>query len=323
MADKLNISRATARLALQELEKSGTIERIPSKGAFISTKTKQRKLRLALLFPETDISLNVLDYANWAASSEIQRGIINACSVNNATLTFQHVPVNSDPKEYAQSLLHEYDGALFIGGQLRCLKTKLQELHFPYFTLSDDEYYRIDYDRTEICERAAKYLQTCGCQNINVLAGETTSVSFPEKLESIRKHFKVLHSKIIISGTSEDECYEVLKKTLPEDVSKLPDAFFCFTQVIPFALLRLAQERGWSVPEDFMIMGYANNLEIRPTTPTLTYVKIPYFEMGRKGTEILIKSITNGTHIPLETNIKAELIIGKTTYNKPTTGEEK
>jgi DNA-binding LacI/PurR family transcriptional regulator len=74
-----------------------------------------------------------------------------------------------------------------------------------------------------------------------------------------------------------------------------------------------------------MILGYANNMDIRPTEPTLTYIKVPYFEMGRTGTEILIRSIVNCTPTPEREYVSAELIIGNTTRkkNKIINGEEK
>jgi DNA-binding LacI/PurR family transcriptional regulator len=319
LAEKLKISRATARLALQELEKAGTIDRIPSKGAFISTKKKQRKLRLALLYPEAEISLNNLNYANWAASSEIQRGALSACGKNNTTLTFQHVPINSDTDEFVKNLIMEYDGALFIGYQLKKLKQSLREQQFPCFTLSEEDQYKIIYDRDEICEIAAKHLYTCGCRNIHAITGNLNGPSFVQKINKFREIFDLPENNVIEISMDEENCYNELKRLIPEDSARLPDAFFCTTQIIPFALLRLAQERNWRVPEDFMIMGYGNNMEIRPTNPTLTHVKIPYFETGRIGTEIMIQNILGGTPLPEEKLISAELIIGKTTYIKKST----
>jgi DNA-binding LacI/PurR family transcriptional regulator len=75
----------------------------------------------------------------------------------------------------------------------------------------------------------------------------------------------------------------------------------------------LANERNWVIPDDFMIMGYANDMKVRPTTPILTYVRIPYYEMGKAGCELLADKILNNIEIPKTTVISAELIIGKST----------
>ena len=317
LAEKLKISRSTARLALQKLEKSGTIERIPSKGAFLSTNHQPRKLRLAFIFSEAEVSLKELEYSNWASSSEIQRGALSGCGGNNATLTFEYVAGDSQTGDIAQKITQEYDGALFIGYALRQFKKELCDLQFPCFTLTGDSHYVIDYDRDAICDEVAKYLYKCGCRQIYMLAANIDNPSSVQKINALRKLFKLPDEDIIEINLSEESSYNILKQTLPTDVNLLPDAFFCGTQVGSFALLRLAQERGWRVPEDFLIMGYANNMDIRPTIPTLTHVKIPYFEIGRTGAELLIQSISKGTPLPKEKFIAAELIIGKTTSRRP------
>ncbi|MCF6175510.1 MAG: LacI family transcriptional regulator [Victivallaceae bacterium] len=313
LAEMLKISRSTARLALQKLEKSGTIERIPSKGAFISTKSQQRKLRLAFLFSEAEISLKELAYSNWASSSEIQRGALSGCGTNNATLTFQYVADDVWAGDILQNLTKEYDGALFIGEPLRKLRQELLNLQFPCFTLSGEEHCTINYDRNAICYEVAEYLYNRGCRQVYMIAGDIGSSTSTTKINALRRLFELPDDNIIEVSLDEENSYNILKKALPADVNLLPDAFFCGTQVGSFALLRLAQERGWRVPEDFMIMGYANNMAIRPTTPTLTHVKIPYFEIGRAGAELFIQSIIKGTPLPDKELISAELIIGKTT----------
>ncbi len=317
LAEQLKISRTTTRLALQKLEAAGTINRIPSKGAFISTKANQRKLRLALLYPETDISLKNLHYANWTASSEMQRGALSACSANNATLTFQHVPESNSSTDLAKSIIKEYDGAIFIGHQLDELKKKLANFDFQFFNIGDFTCNSVEYDRQEICEIAAKYLYNCGCRQVFLPSAHTSDNAFNDKLEIFKRFFDIQPSNIINCDVTEDGSLERLRAAFPtDDKSALPDVFFCTTTVIPFALLRLAKERNWNVPNDFMIMGYANNMDIRPTEPTLTYIKVPYFEMGRTGTEILIRSIVNCIPTPEREYVSAELIIGNTTRKK-------
>jgi DNA-binding LacI/PurR family transcriptional regulator len=316
LAKELKISRSTARLALQKLEAAGTIERIPSKGAFLTAGQRQQKLRLVLIFSESEISLKELAYSNWASTSEIQRGALSACETNNATLTFQYAGSETLDDSILPHLTHEYDGALFIGDILSRLRERLVQLQFPCFTLTGTGYYRIDYDHDAIRRAAAQHLYDCGCRQVYLLTIDKMHSSSRQKINALRNFFDMPEKNIIDINQDEERSYKILKQTLAADASLLPDAFFCGTQVGAFALLRLAQERGWRVPKDFMIMGYANNMDIRPTNPPLTHVKIPYWEIGRTGAELFIQSIINGTPLPDKKLIAAELIIGKTTKKR-------
>jgi DNA-binding LacI/PurR family transcriptional regulator len=158
----------------------------------------------------------------------------------------------------------------------------------------------------------SSYLWNCGCRRITLLPGSANSPSLPEKRQAAEKIFG-RDVEVLALEPDEEQAYKKLNSLLPEDKALLPDAFFCTTQVTSFALLRLANERNWVVPDDFMIMGYSNDMKMRPTIPMLTYVRIPYYEMGKTACRLLADKILNDIQIPEETIIPAELIIGETT----------
>lgn len=313
LANSLRISRCTARTALQGLEKEGFIERIPSKGAFIKAKGETRQIRLALVFPEAEISRDYLSYSNWLSSFEKQRGLMEGGVEFNSELSFVYCNENSDPKKYTERLTRDFDGAVFLGSQLNNLKQELMRLELPCVIVGEEGLLPcIMYNRSSICEKVNRYLWDRGCRSIKLLSCMKNSQSLPEKLEMTEKVFgkKI---EVLVLETDEEKAYEKLKSLLPEDKTLLPDAFFCITQVASFVLLRLANERGWAIPDDFMVMGYSNDMKIRPTTPMLTYVKIPYYEMGITACRLLAAKILNNIEIPERTIIPAELIVGKTT----------
>ena len=254
--------------------------------------------------------------------------MLSACPRLNAVLSFLHCPAESELKsleDFADDLILQYDGALFIGQQLALLKTVLDSKNFPFISLFDEAENtknNIYYDRAEACEQAARYLLECGCQNVFLIGLEKNAPAWLFKKSIFRRTFAeaglwIPDENIInIPIKDEEQCLNALREKLPAAPGKLPDAFFCSTQIISFALLRLANERNWRIPEDFMIMGYANNMQLRPTIPLLTHVRIPYFDVGYKGCEILINNIVNGGKLPKQEIVHADLIIGKTTYKK-------
>ncbi len=322
LAEQLKISRGTARNALQQLEEEGLIERIPSRGAFI--RQEKRAIRLALVFPEASISRECLHYANWMASYEMQNGLIEAGVEFNSELSFVHCRENDACELIAQRLSKDFDGAVFTSWQLRDLKIELKKSNFPFLSMGgEDDRPTVVYNRTEMCLKAARYIWDCGCRSVILLSSEATSISLPEKEQAVsqvfksKSNFKVINvaPKRLALEHEEDVIYENLKNAIPNDRAILPDAFFCTTPVVSFALLRLANERQWNIPKDFMVMGYANDMKIRPTTPLLTHVHIPYYEIGKTSCRLLANKILNNMNIPESTIVPAELIIGQSTIN--------
>jgi DNA-binding LacI/PurR family transcriptional regulator len=70
---------------------------------------------------------------------------------------------------------------------------------------------------------------------------------------------------------------------------------------------------GHKIPDDFMLMGYGNNVRLSPMVSRLTHVELPYYEMGQAGCKALIDKILYGKDIPSVQKLDAKLIIGKTT----------
>ena len=316
LADLLKISRGTARVALQGLENEGLIERIPSRGAFIRQEENMRAMKIALVFPEAGISREYLKYAAWLNSIEIQRGLFEGGIEFNSELSFVHCSETNAPEKYAERLTKDFDGVVFLSWQLNELREELSRQKFPFIVIGKERAQPcVIYDRKQICTDAAKYLYGCGCRDVQILLGSADSPSLPEKQEAIEKIF-LKKTDVLVLDHDEEKAYDILKDLLPKDSSLLPDAFFCTTAVVSFALLRLANERNWRIPDDFMIMGYANDMKIRPTTPLLTYARVPYYEMGKIASKILADKILNNKEIPNTTIVPAGLIIGESTKKK-------
>lgn len=71
------------------------------------------------------------------------------------------------------------------------------------------------------------------------------------------------------------------------------DAIFTITDVVAVGILKCFNDNGIKIPEDIAIFGFSDWFISSAITPTLSSVKQPGFEMGRKATEILIEEIKN------------------------------
>ena len=226
LAESLKISRRTVRTALEGLEKEGFVERIPACGAFIKRQGETRQIKLALIFPEAEISQNYLFYSDWLSSVEKQRGLIEGGVGFNTELSFVYCNQANDPKKYAERLTIDFDGAVFLSQQLNDLKQELGKLKLPFITIGEtDSHPHITYNRTQICEEVSNYLWDCGCRSIKLLPGSIDSPSLPEKRRVTTKIFGK-NVEVIALDHDERKAYEKLKSLLPEDKTLLPDAFF-------------------------------------------------------------------------------------------------
>lgn len=70
-----------------------------------------------------------------------------------------------------------------------------------------------------------------------------------------------------------------------------PTAIFSLTDVTAVGLLHAAFELGIRVPDDLSVVGYDDLPIASYMTPTLTTVRQPLLEMGKKAVELLFKSI--------------------------------
>ena len=73
----------------------------------------------------------------------------------------------------------------------------------------------------------------------------------------------------------------------------LPTAIFAASDPIAIGALRALQDNGYKVPDDISIIGFDNIETVNFTTPPLTTVHSPSFDMGVLGAKILYYSISN------------------------------
>ncbi len=97
----------------------------------------------------------------------------------------------------------------------------------------------------------------------------------------------------LITSSSHEVSKTVSAATQLLTVAHPPTAIFCTDDYKATGTLRAALQLGIRVPEDLSVMGHNNYLISELTTPLLTTVTIPLFELGHKAGEILMRKIEN------------------------------
>jgi len=92
-------------------------------------------------------------------------------------------------------------------------------------------------------------------------------------------------------------------------------AIFCFNDIAAIGAIRALSEAGLRVPADVSVVGFDDIQSAAFHTPSLTTVRQPLNEMGRRGARILLDRIANpdNTELSAEVVIEPELVVREST----------
>jgi LacI family transcriptional regulator len=114
--------------------------------------------------------------------------------------------------------------------------------------------------------------------------------------------------------TASSERFEdVLRVVMLEVAERKPDAIVAATDSMAAAALKACEATGLRVPKDLMVAGF-NGFDVwRHTTPTLTTVLSPAYELGRCAGELLIDRLRNGKFSRRSVVLPVHLQVGEST----------
>ena len=95
-------------------------------------------------------------------------------------------------------------------------------------------------------------------------------------------------------------------------------AIFCFNDIAAIGAIRALKDAGLSVPQDVSVVGFDDIQSAAYATPSLTTVRQPLAEMGKRGAQILLERIANSAKdYPSEIVMAPELVIRESTGPAP------
>ena len=80
-----------------------------------------------------------------------------------------------------------------------------------------------------------------------------------------------------------------------------PTALVAFDDETAAVAMREVRRRGLGVPADVSIVGINDDMFCSLLDPTLTTVRLPFFEMGRAAAEMMLEKLAAGRHVPSRT----------------------
>jgi LacI family transcriptional regulator len=95
-------------------------------------------------------------------------------------------------------------------------------------------------------------------------------------------------------------------------------AIFCFNDISAIGAIRALKDAGLSVPGDVSVVGFDDIQSAAYSTPSLTTVRQPLLEMGKRGAQVLLERIANRQKPhPTEIVMAPELVVRESTGPAP------
>jgi len=91
-------------------------------------------------------------------------------------------------------------------------------------------------------------------------------------------------------------------------------AIFCFNDIAAIGAIRALKDAGLAVPGDVSVVGFDDIQSAAYSTPSLTTVRQPLMEMGKRGAQVLLERIANrDREYPSEIVMAPNLVIREST----------
>ena len=144
---------------------------------------------------------------------------------------------------------------------------------------------------------ATHYLMERGYKKIAHFAGPKQLGICQRRLKgysaAVKKSGLPVNDKLIrFGGMSEEDGYRSMDELIKENI--LPDAILAVNDPVAIGAFQRIKEEGLNIPHDIGLVGFSNNRITSLVNPPLTTINQPFYDMGKKAAEILIRIIQNG-----------------------------
>lgn len=282
-------SRPTVNRALRELEFEGVLTRIQGCGTFVATPRQSTTKSLSILI--CDAALNPEN----EYSGPIFKGIREVAAENQLDIVYYKQERIPEPQVVKDSRV---DGVLLSAPNVDDVTAilKLQEAGKPVVALSMrsriNTITSVSTDNYEGIKNAVRHLASLGHQSIALVTTGLASHDVHERLLGFQNglheaDIPIDPSWLLISN--EPIANPVLVSWF-DSLHPKPTAFIvCIS--LAFPLLQLALSRRLRVPQDLSIVVTDDSELLSNTTPTLSAIRQPLREMGRRGLSKLLAMI--------------------------------
>ncbi len=243
---------------------------------------------------------------------------------------FATVTVNSDwSREREQEYLrlvrrNRFDGLIINPAGVS--NDDLKDLHIPVVTLGGGEHYpdfvSVGSDTEQGVQAILAYLFELGHQRIGLIAGQSRRRKGDTRYQGYvafhARHRLYLDDRLVVKTDFNDQSgYEAMTYFLGLDPP--PTAVFAANDMLAIGALKAAHASGCRVPDEVSIVGMDDIYAAAVTSPPLTTVAKPKYDIGVKAAEMLVESLRGlGDSQPQHIKLPGHLVKRGTTAPPPT-----
>jgi DNA-binding LacI/PurR family transcriptional regulator len=229
-------------------------------------------------------------------------------------------PHPKDEQELLQMLRKTaVDGLILMDIRLYDTRVDLLKEHqYPFSMIghrqNNDGLSFVDFDFADAVQTCVRYLADLGHRHLLfVHAAAPAGIQLGYARRSLHAFQQItadcgLQGSVLECRPDIQHCYSLIDDALTRSPS-LSAAITVDAWMIG-TIIQILAKRGLKIPEDFSLMTVASSQLATITTPRLTTVTIPYAEMGRIGTDMLIRHLEGETE-PVQRMLKGNLSINQ------------
>jgi LacI family repressor for deo operon, udp, cdd, tsx, nupC, and nupG len=170
-------------------------------------------------------------------------------------------------------------------------------------------------DNALAARQVMDHLYDLGHHRIGVITGDLRSPISRDRLQGVTasadQHGRS-NDLTILTGDYSIECGAEMTKQLLTQANR-PTAIFCFSDDMAFGALHAIRAAGLTCPTDMSVAGFDDVHLSRFSTPSLTTVRQPMHEIGRKTVELLLGIIDGGATERVNITLDHELVLREST----------
>ncbi|MBR1391237.1 MAG: LacI family DNA-binding transcriptional regulator [Lachnospiraceae bacterium] len=244
----------------------------------------------------------------------IRKGIEDFCVKHSIEI----VRVFRTDQDYRDSLA-KVNGILCIGkfskGRIEEFISLCRNVIFLDMSAKDYPVTTLMMDFPHAVRQALDYLTGLGHRDIAYLGGkEYTSegeLVRDERRETYLQYMKeheLEYEEYLLEGCfSNASGYDMAKELLKK--KELPTAIFAASDAIAFGAMKAIQEEGMKIPEDISIVGFNDEEMSAFSSPALTTIHAPAYDMGQHGANLIYAAANLSIRTPLKARISCDLVI--------------
>ena len=214
--------------------------------------------------------------------------------------------------------LENINGLICIGKfskkEVKELKRISKNIVFLDMPVADYSVTSFTLDFEYAVNKAMSYLTKLGHTKIGFLGGreilDTDEVFDDERIKEYVKYCSehgLDYDKYLKEGQySIESGYSMMSEFIQS--KDMPTAVFAASDYIAFGAMKAIKEIGLKIPEDISVIGFDDAQICNYTTPTLTTIHAPAYDMGQYGANFLFGATNCSITTPLNVKMPCELV---------------